>query len=162
MRRNDGIPQDTYMTYLQQLGLAQVHRPDYARRNQESVWTATFHTSLPHEAYFDSWITRNAKTLIEWSGLTPSKNTDSLSLASYLSGETFEPTTISTDEVRRLQDERPKLLFDLRLTPPLSTPRFCSVCNRPWMTISPSTEHTASEPRRPYARPSAKQRRPLG
>lgn len=40
MRRNDGIPQDTYMTYLQQLGLAQVHRPDYARRNQDGVRTA--------------------------------------------------------------------------------------------------------------------------
>jgi|GEM_PF-4945647 hypothetical protein len=28
------------MTYLQQLGLAQVHRPDYARRNQDGVRTA--------------------------------------------------------------------------------------------------------------------------
>ena len=103
------------MTYLQQLGLAQVHRPDYARRNQDGVWTATFPTSLPDEAYFDSWITRNAKTLIEWSDLTPSADTHSLSLASYLSGETFEPTTMPADQVRRLQHERPELLFDLRL-----------------------------------------------
>ncbi|MBT4098848.1 MAG: sulfatase-like hydrolase/transferase [Gemmatimonadetes bacterium] len=65
MRRNGGIPQDTYMTYLQELGLAQIHLDDYTRRNQEGVWTATFPTSLPDEAYFDSWITRNAKTLID-------------------------------------------------------------------------------------------------
>ncbi|HJN28264.1 MAG TPA: sulfatase-like hydrolase/transferase [Candidatus Latescibacteria bacterium] len=65
MRRNDCVPQDTYMTYLQQIGWAQAHLDDYARRNAEDVWTATFPSPLPDEAYFDTWITGNALTLID-------------------------------------------------------------------------------------------------
>lgn len=65
MRRHDGVPQDTYMSYLQKMGLAQLHLDDYQRRNKEDVWTATFPSPLPDEAYFDTWITRNAMTLLD-------------------------------------------------------------------------------------------------
>ena len=60
MRRNDMVPQDSYMAFLHERGLAQEHIADYTRRNQEGVWTATFPTTLPDDAYFDSWITQNA------------------------------------------------------------------------------------------------------
>ncbi len=63
MRRHDMVPQDTYMTFLHQRGLAEQHMADYERRNQEGVWTATFPTTLPDDAYFDSWITQNALIL---------------------------------------------------------------------------------------------------
>jgi len=65
MRRHDGVPQDTYMTYLDQLGLATEHIADYQRRNAEDVWTATFPTTLPDEAYFDNWITRNGLEILD-------------------------------------------------------------------------------------------------
>jgi arylsulfatase len=65
MRRNDMIPQDTYMTFLHERGLAEEHIADYARRNEEGVWTATFPTTLPDDAYFDTWITGNALTLLD-------------------------------------------------------------------------------------------------
>ena len=65
MRRNDMIPQDSYMAFLHERGLAQEHIADYTRRNQEGVWTATFPTMLPDDAYFDTWITTNALTLLD-------------------------------------------------------------------------------------------------
>ena len=65
MRRHDMVPQDTYMTFLHQRGLAEQHMADYERRNQEGVWTATFPTTLPDDAYFDSWITQNALILLD-------------------------------------------------------------------------------------------------
>ena len=65
MRRNDGVPQDTYMSFLHQRGLAQAHIDDYRRRNEEDVWTATFPTSLPDDAYFDSWITNNGLKVLD-------------------------------------------------------------------------------------------------
>lgn len=65
MRRNDMVPQDTYMSFLHERGLAEEHIADYVRRNQEGVWTATFPTTLPDDAYFDSWITQNALTLLD-------------------------------------------------------------------------------------------------
>jgi arylsulfatase len=65
MRRNDGVPQDAYMTFLHERGLAEEHIADYMRRNQEGVWTATFPTTLPDDAYFDYWITGNALTVLD-------------------------------------------------------------------------------------------------
>ena len=65
MRRNNGVPQDTYMTYLHEKGLAAEHIADYQRRNAEDVWTATFPTTLPDEAYFDNWITRNGLEFLD-------------------------------------------------------------------------------------------------
>lgn len=65
MRRNDMVPQDAYMTFLHERGLAEEHIADYVRRNREGVWTATFPTTLPDEAYFDTWITTNALTLLD-------------------------------------------------------------------------------------------------
>ncbi|MBT3342093.1 MAG: sulfatase-like hydrolase/transferase [Gemmatimonadetes bacterium] len=65
MRRNEGVPQDTYMTYLSREGWAQAHLDDYARRNAEGVWTATFPSPLPDAAYFDTWITGNALTVLD-------------------------------------------------------------------------------------------------
>lgn len=65
MRRNDMVPQDTYMTFLHERGLAEEHIADYQRRNSEGVWTATFPTSLPDDAYFDTWITGNALSLLD-------------------------------------------------------------------------------------------------
>ena len=65
MRRNSMIPQDPYMAFLHGRGLAEEHIADYARRNQEGVWTATFPTTLPDDAYFDNWITSNALTLLD-------------------------------------------------------------------------------------------------
>ena len=41
------------------------HIADYARRSREGVWTATFPTTLPDDAYFDTWITNNALTLLD-------------------------------------------------------------------------------------------------
>ena len=63
MRTNDA-PQDTYMTYLHEQGLAETHIEDYRRRNSEDVWTATFPTPISDEAYFDNWITRNGLDLL--------------------------------------------------------------------------------------------------
>ncbi len=65
MRRNDGAPQDPYMAFLHQRGLAQAHIDDYRRRNEENVWTATFPTPLPDDAYFDTWITDNGLLLLD-------------------------------------------------------------------------------------------------
>ena len=53
------------MAFLHGRGLAQEHIADYVRRNQEGVWTATFPTTLPDDAYFDTWITTNALTLLD-------------------------------------------------------------------------------------------------
>ena len=65
IRRNDGIPQDPYMNFLNGRGLAQVHIDDYQRRNQTDVWTATFPSALPDDAYFDTWITENGLQLLD-------------------------------------------------------------------------------------------------
>ena len=65
MRNNDMVPQDTYMAFLHQRGLAEEHIADYVRRNKEGVWTATFPTTLPDDAYFDTWITGNALKVLE-------------------------------------------------------------------------------------------------
>ena len=53
------------MAFLHERGLAQEHIADYAHRNQEGVWTATFPTTLPDDAYFDTWITTNALALLD-------------------------------------------------------------------------------------------------
>ena len=53
------------MTFLHERGLAEEHIADYVRRNREGVWIATFPTTLPDEAYFDTWITTNALTLLD-------------------------------------------------------------------------------------------------
>ena len=65
MRRNDGVPQDSYMGFLHERGLAEQHIDDYQRRNKEEVWTATFPTSLPDDAYLDNWIADNGLDLLE-------------------------------------------------------------------------------------------------
>ena len=65
MRNNEMVPQDAYMAFLHARGLAEEHIADYARRNREGVWTATFPTTLPDDAYFDTWITNNALTLLD-------------------------------------------------------------------------------------------------
>ena len=65
MRSNEMVPQDAYMAFLHARGLAEEHIADYARRNREGVWTATFPTTLPDDAYFDTWITNNALTLLD-------------------------------------------------------------------------------------------------
>ena len=65
MIRNNMVPQDAYMTFLAERGLAEEHIADYQRRNKEGVWTATFPTTLPDDAYFDTWITGNALTLLD-------------------------------------------------------------------------------------------------
>ncbi len=65
MRNNEMVPQDAYMAFLHARGLAEDHIADYARRSREGVWTATFPTTLPDDAYFDTWITSNALTLLD-------------------------------------------------------------------------------------------------
>ena len=65
MRNNEMVPQDAYMAFLHARGLAEAHIADYARRSREDVWTATFPTTLPDDAYFDTWITSNALTLLD-------------------------------------------------------------------------------------------------
>lgn len=65
MRNNDMVPQDTYMTFLHERGLAEAHIADYVRRNKEGVWTATFPCPLPDDAYFDTWITSNAIKVLD-------------------------------------------------------------------------------------------------
>ena len=65
MRNNEMVPQDAYMAFLHGRGLAEDHIADYARRSREGVWTATFPTTLPDDAYFDTWITNNALTLLD-------------------------------------------------------------------------------------------------
>ena len=65
MRRHDGVPQDAYMSFLADRGLAAAHLDDYQRRNREDVWTATAPTVLPDEAYFDTWITGNGLQLLD-------------------------------------------------------------------------------------------------
>lgn len=57
---HNGRPQDPYAKFLADRGLLKFHMEDYQRRNREGVWTATFPTLLPDDAYFDNWITRNA------------------------------------------------------------------------------------------------------
>lgn len=65
MRNNEMVPQDAYMAFLHARGLAEEHIADYVRRSREGVWTATFPTTLPDDAYFDNWITNNALTLLD-------------------------------------------------------------------------------------------------
>ncbi len=65
MRNNEMVPQDAYMAFLHARGLAEEHIADYVRRSREGVWTATFPTTLPDDAYFDTWITNNALTLLD-------------------------------------------------------------------------------------------------
>ncbi|HCR18862.1 MAG TPA: hypothetical protein DIU35_15380 [Candidatus Latescibacteria bacterium] len=61
----DGTPQDPYMAFLEAQGLMDAHIEDYVGRNNDGVWTATYPTPLPDEAYFDTWITRNGLLLLE-------------------------------------------------------------------------------------------------
>jgi len=58
-------PRDPYTAYLAGEGLLEAHVEDYRRRREEGVWTATFPTPLPQEAYYDDWITRQAIDLLE-------------------------------------------------------------------------------------------------
>ncbi|MFB6135681.1 MAG: sulfatase [Halobacteriaceae archaeon] len=60
----NGDPRDPYTQYLAEEGLLQEHVEDYRRRREEGVWTATFPTPLPQEAYYDDWITRNGLSLL--------------------------------------------------------------------------------------------------
>ena len=61
----DGTPQDPYMAFLEAQGLMDAHIEDYVGRNNDGVWTATYPTPLPDEAYFDTWITRNGLLLLD-------------------------------------------------------------------------------------------------
>ncbi|MCZ6632012.1 MAG: sulfatase-like hydrolase/transferase [bacterium] len=64
LMRHQGTPQDAYMAYLYAQGLAEMHIDDYRHRSAEDVWTATFPTPLPDEAYFDNWIAQNGLQLL--------------------------------------------------------------------------------------------------
>jgi arylsulfatase A-like enzyme len=58
-------PRDPYTEYLAERGLLGTHVKDYDRRRDEWLWTATFPTPLPDEAYYDNWITRNGLNLLD-------------------------------------------------------------------------------------------------
>ena len=53
------------MAFLEAQGLMDAHIEDYVGRNNDGVWTATYPTPLPDEAYFDTWITRNGLLLLD-------------------------------------------------------------------------------------------------
>jgi choline-sulfatase len=48
----NGEPRDPYTAYLAAEGHLQAHVADYRRRREEGMWTATFPTPVPHEAYY--------------------------------------------------------------------------------------------------------------
>lgn len=56
-----GAPQDPYMNYLYERGLARQHIEDLSMRKGR----ATAPTPLPEEAYCDNWIGRNALQMLE-------------------------------------------------------------------------------------------------
>jgi len=58
-------PGDPYGAYLAENGLLETHVEDYQRRMNDGIWTATYPTPLPDEAYFDDWITRRGLSLID-------------------------------------------------------------------------------------------------
>ena len=53
------------MAFLEAQGLMDAHIEDYVGCNNDGVWTATYPTPLPDEAYFDTWITRNGLLLLD-------------------------------------------------------------------------------------------------
>jgi arylsulfatase A-like enzyme len=55
-------PQDPYMSYLHEHGLARVHLEDMARRRKDRL--AAHATALPEEAYCDNWLTLNGLRLL--------------------------------------------------------------------------------------------------
>ncbi len=57
---NNG-PQDPYMAYLTERGLAQIHRDDMLKR---APYEGTWPTPLPDDAYGDNWIGRKALHLL--------------------------------------------------------------------------------------------------
>ena len=70
MAARTGRPCDPYLAYLRREGLMQAHISDYERRSWEweerpEMWSSTFPTSLPEEAYCDNWITRNGSMLLD-------------------------------------------------------------------------------------------------
>jgi len=70
VRAAGGEPQDLYTSYLADEGLLDAHVEDYARRSgadslDDGKLVATFPTELPDEAYYDQWITRQGRELVE-------------------------------------------------------------------------------------------------
>jgi choline-sulfatase len=61
----NGEPRDPHTQYLAEEGLLEAHVEDYRRRRVEGMWTSTFPTPLPQEAYYDEWITRNGLSLLD-------------------------------------------------------------------------------------------------
>jgi arylsulfatase len=67
---NDGEPAGLYTSYLDDEGLLDVHVEDYRRRSGEDALddgklVSTFPTEVPDEAYYDEWITREGRGLID-------------------------------------------------------------------------------------------------
>jgi choline-sulfatase len=62
VRSGSEEPQDPYMRYLHDRGLAETHVEDFERRGGEHQ--PTFPTSLPEEAYCDNWIGRRSADLL--------------------------------------------------------------------------------------------------
>lgn len=65
-----GEPTGLYTSYLAEEGLLDAHVQDYRRRSGEDPLddgkpVATFPTTVPDEAYYDEWITRQGRQLIE-------------------------------------------------------------------------------------------------
>jgi len=70
VRGAGGEPRGPYTAYLDRQGHLSTHVEDYRRRAgtdplDDGQLVATDPTSLPDEAYYDEWITRNGRTLIE-------------------------------------------------------------------------------------------------
>lgn len=69
-REAGGEPQGPYTKYLAEKGHLSTHIEDYDRRTRGDpldggAFVSTEPTSIPDEAYYDSWIARNGRTLIE-------------------------------------------------------------------------------------------------
>jgi arylsulfatase A-like enzyme len=69
-------PRDPYTNYLIEHDLLDNHLQDYVQRDEATTmgapenfepsrWTATFPTTLPDHAYYDNWITRQGRTLLD-------------------------------------------------------------------------------------------------
>jgi choline-sulfatase len=65
---HEDFPDDPYMAYLHEEGLAETHIEDFDRRDEVAVEPdryGTFPTPLPEEAYCDNWIADNGIELLE-------------------------------------------------------------------------------------------------
>ncbi|MFB6219188.1 MAG: sulfatase [Halobacteriaceae archaeon] len=61
---NADDPNDPYMAYLHDEGLAEAHIGDHRRRMEAGYYGATFPTPLPPGAYCDNWLARNGLGLL--------------------------------------------------------------------------------------------------